>query len=231
MRVLASGKPGATPPGNPALPRQMLLPSRERAALTVRQIARRRLAVQLAKWVLPGLALVLLSAIVLWPEFERSEDRSRYAFRRSIQPRSESLRVTAPRYQGVDDLNRPYTITAELAQQVGAEELLDLTQPRADILMTDGGWIYLQSETGRYNRPADHLDLAGKVTIFHDNGTMLVTDVAAVDMAAGTGDGDKPVAAQGPFGTLTSEGFELRERGAVVVFIGHAHAVLEGDRK
>ncbi len=231
MRVLASGKPGAAAPSAPSAPRQMLMPSREREALSVRQIARRRLAVRLAKRVLPGLALVLLAAIVLWPEFERSEDRSRYAFRRSVQTRSESLRVTAPRYQGVDDLNRPYTVTADLAQQVGAEELLDLTQPRGDILMTDGSWIYLQAETGRYDRPHDHLDLAGKVTIFHDNGTMLVTDVAAVDMAAGTGDGDRPVAAQGPFGTLTSEGFELRDRGAVVVFTGQAHAVLEGDRK
>jgi lipopolysaccharide export system protein LptC len=232
MRALSSGgKPGAPAPAVPLSPRQMLIPSRERTALSVQQIARRRLAVRLAKRVLPGLALLLLAAIVLWPEFERSEDRSRYAFRRSIQPRSESLRVTAPRYQGVDDLNRPYTVTADLAQQVGAEEQLDLTQPRADILMTDGSWIYLQSETGRYDRPRDHLDLAGKVTIFHDNGTMLVTDGAAVDLAAGNGDGDKPVAAQGPFGTLTSEGFALRERGAVVIFTGRAHAVLEGERK
>ena len=231
MRLLANGTTGPTPPGAPLTPRQMLAPSRERAALSGPQIARRRLAVRLAKRVLPGLALLLLATIVLWPEFQRTEDRSRYAFRRTIQPRSESLRVTAPRYQGVDDLNRPYTVTADVAQQVGAEELLDLTQPRGDILMNDGSWIYLQAETGRYDRPRDHLNLAGKVTIFHDNGTMLVTDVAAVDLAAGTGDGDKPVAAQGPFGTLTSEGFELRERGAVVVFTGRAHAVLEGDRK
>jgi lipopolysaccharide export system protein LptC len=231
MEMMASGKSSAQSPSAPTAPRQTLLPSRERAAMSVGQIARRRLAVQLAKRILPGLALVLLSAIVLWPEFERTEDRSRYAFRRSVQTRSESLRVLAPRYQGMDDVSRPYTVTADVAQQVGADELLDLTQPRADILMTDGSWIYLQSETGLYNRPTDHLDLAGKVTIFHDNGTMLVTEVAAVDMAAGVGDGDKPVAAQGPFGTLTSEGFALRERGAVVVFTGRAHAILEGDRK
>ena len=40
--------------------------------------------------------------------------------------------------------------------------------------------------------------------------------------------GDAPVAAQGPFGTLESEGFRLKDRGAVVVFTGRAHAVLEG---
>ena len=38
------------------------------------------------------------------------------------------------------------------------------------------------------------------------------------------------MAAQGSFGTLTGEGFRLRDRGAVVVFTGHARAVLEGGR-
>ncbi len=36
----------------------------------------------------------------------------------------------------------------------------------------------------------------------------------------GSASGDKPVAAQGPFGTLVSEGFRLTERGQVVVFTG-----------
>ena len=42
--------------------------------------------------------------------------------------------------------------------------------------------------------------------------------------------GDRPVAAQGPFGTIVSEGFRLENRGQVVVFTGNAKAVLEGGR-
>ena len=227
---LAGGKSGASSSA-PTQPRHMLLPSRQRSALSPRQMARRRLAVRLTKWLLPGLALVLLAAIVLWPEFERTEERSRFTFRSAMQPRSEALTVTAPRYQGIDDLERPYTLTADLARQPGAEAVMDLTTPRADMLMTDGSWIYLQSQTGRYARPTNQLDLAGAVTIFHDNGIMLQTEAAAIDLAGGTGEGDTPVAAQGPFGTLTSAGFRLRERGAVVVFTGNAHAVLQGGAK
>ena len=59
---------------------------------------------------------------------------------------------------------------------------------------------------------------------------MLKTEAATVETGAGTAQGDAPVAAQGGFGTLTSDGFRLTERGAVVVFTGHAHAVLEGGR-
>jgi lipopolysaccharide export system protein LptC len=209
----------------------MLPPSRARSAPTQRQLVRRHVMVQMAKWLLPGMALMLLSAIVLWPELERSEERSRYAFRRATQQHAEALRVTQPRYQGIDELGRPYTVTADLAQQPGSDEVLDLTAPRADIVMTDGAWIYIQAEAGRYNRPDRHLDLSGAVTIYHDNGTMMKTDAAAVDLAQGEAEGDKPVAAQGPFGTLTSEGFRLHDRGAVVIFTGQAHAVLEGGRK
>ncbi|MFC7539292.1 LPS export ABC transporter periplasmic protein LptC [Siccirubricoccus deserti] len=108
--------------------------------------------------------------------------------------------------------------------------MLDLEEPRADITLTDGAWIFVQAHQGRFDKPAQHLDLTGEVTIYHDNGTMLLTDSAAVEIDAGTASGDSPVAAQGSFGTLTADGFRLTERGAVIVFTGHAHAVLEGGR-
>lgn len=205
-------------------------PSRERHAPTLGQLARRRVLVRWAKRLLPALALGLLAVVVFWPEIEGNEDRSRVSFRRPAQPRAEALRVVEPRYQGIDELNRPFTVTANAGQQVGAEEILDLDEPRADIVLTDGAWIYLRARTGRYDKPASHLDLAGEVTIFHDEGTMLRTEQAAVQIDAGTAEGDAPVAAQGPFGTLTSEGFRLTERGAVIVFTGRAHAVLEGGQ-
>ena len=98
-------------------------------------------------------------------------------------------------------------------------------------MLTDGSWVYLSADQGRYDKPRGHLDLAGDVTIYHDNGTMMRTAAASVEIEAGAASGDRPVAAQGPFGTLTAEGFRLTERGAVVVFTGQAHAVLEGGRE
>jgi lipopolysaccharide export system protein LptC len=193
-------------------------------------MARRRFLVAWTKRLLPALALALLAAVVFWPEIEGNEDRSRVSFRRTIQPRAEALRVVNPRYQGVDELNRPFTITARAGQQEGAAEILNLEEPRGDITMGDGAWIYVQARTGRYDKPAGRLDLAGDVTIYHDNGTMLRTEQARVEMEAGTAEGDAPVAVQGGFGTLTAEGFRIRDRGAVVVFTGQAHAVLEGGR-
>jgi lipopolysaccharide export system protein LptC len=189
---------------------------------------RRRVLVAVAKRLLPLAAVALLSAIALWPEFESAADRGRVAFKRVTQVRPDALSVVQPRFQGIDEQNRPYTVTADTAVQTGSEEIVQLQAPKADLLLTDGGWLYMEAREGRYDRPNNHLDLAGRVTIHHDDGTQFVTDQAAIDVAGGNAEGDVPVAAQGPFGTLTAEGFRLRDRGQVVIFTGKAHAVLEG---
>jgi lipopolysaccharide export system protein LptC len=212
----------------PAQARRHMPPSRQRPAPRPGQLARRRLVVGLAKRLLPVLALALLAVVVFWPEIEGDEERSRVSFRRVQQPVAESLRVLSPRYQDVDELSRPYTVTARSAQQPGGEQILDLDAPRADIVLADGAWVFVSADTGRYDRPRHHLDLAGDVTVYHDNGMTLRTEEAAVEIEEGAASGDAPVAAQGPFGTLEAEGFRLKERGAVVVFTGRAHAVLEG---
>jgi lipopolysaccharide export system protein LptC len=183
-----------------------------------------------AKRVLPLAAIGLLAAIALWPEFESAADRGRVAFRRVAEVRPDALQIVEPRYQGVDQENRPYTVTAEVAVQGGNEETVQLRQPRADLLLNDGAWVYLEAREGRYDKPRNWLDLAGRVTIHHDDGTQFVTERAALDVAGGNAAGDDPVAAQGPFGTLTAEGFRLYDRGQVVVFTGRARAVLEGTQ-
>ena len=226
---------GGRAPDGPARPSapaaasvRHLPPSRQRRPPRPGQLARRRILVGLAKRLLPALAVALLAVVVFWPEIEGDEDRSRVSFRRTAQTRAESLRVLSPRYQDVDELSRPYTVTARAAQQLGGEQILDLEEPRADMVLTDGGWVHLSADAGRYDRPRHHLDLSGAVTLHHDNGVTLRTPEASVAIEAGTAGGNAPVAAQGPFGTLESEGFRLKERGAVVVFTGRAHAVLEG---
>lgn len=210
--------------------RLMPPPSRARRPPTRGALLRRRITVRLAKVLLPALALGLLGAVAFWPELDGNGENSRVSFRRTAEPRPEAMRVVNPRYRGMDDQARPYAISADIGQQVGAEEVLDLTEPRGDILLNDGAWVFLEADRGRYDKPGNRLSLAGDVTIYHDNGTMMRTAEAEVELAAGSASGDAPVAAQGPFGTLTSEGFRLTERGAVVVFTGKAHAVLESRR-
>lgn len=223
----AAAGPGGV--GVAAQARRMLVPSRARRVPTSGELARRRILIAIAKRALPLAAIGLLATIALWPEFDRAEDRGRLAFRRITQARPDAVRVVEPRYQGVDGENRPYTVTADVATQLGDTEDVQLDSPRADILLADGTWVLLQAQEGLYAREENHLDLAGRVTVFRDDGTQVVTDRAAVDLSDSSAEGDAPVAAQGPFGTLTAEGFRLREQGQVVIFTGNSRVVLEGD--
>lgn len=214
--------------------REMLAPSRARVAPSMRGMARRHALVRLAKLALPAIALALLCLLLFWPEIDGKEGRM--SFRRGQPLVAEALQVTAPLYQGLDELNRPYTVTAQVARQqpgvvAAGSEVIDLDAPRADITLTDGAWIFLESRDGVYDRGRNWLDLRGDVTIYHDNGTRFRSETAAVDLTAGSASGRQPTQAQGPFGTIVSEGFDMTERGAVMVFTGRARAILEGRQK
>jgi lipopolysaccharide export system protein LptC len=209
----------------------MLEPSRQRPAPTARQMARRRIMLGLVRRALPLTACLLLAAVVLWPEINSTEDRVRVQINLASQVAPEAMRVVRPRFRGLDEQGRPYNVTADVASQAGAStDILDLVEPKADILQGDGSWVMLESNTGRYDRTQHRLDLTGRVTLWHDNGTLLETERATILTQEGAASGDAPVAAQGPFGTLVSEGFHLTDRGQVVVFTGHAHTVLEGEQ-
>jgi lipopolysaccharide export system protein LptC len=217
----------AAVPRAPRAPRRITPPSRERWSPSAAQMARRRALLTLLKWLVPGAGVALLLIIAIWPELEGAEERARVSFRRVAETAPEAVRIVAPRYQGVDEQNRPYTVTAAVAIQGQNQDLVDLSAPRADLLMTDG-WVLLESREGRLDKARNHLDLRGEVTLWHDGGNLLVTEEASIELKEGAASGDKPVAAQGPFGTLISEGFRLYDKGAVVVFTGRARAMLEG---
>ncbi len=207
----------------------MLTPSRERWSPSAREMARRRLVISAMKWLVPGAGLALLLAIAIWPEIQGLEDRARMSFRRVVAAAPDAVRVVSPRYQGVDEQNRPYTVTAAVATQGENQDIVDLETPRADLQLNDG-WVLLESREGRLDKARSHLDLSGDVTLWHDGGNLLVTEQAAIELKEGAASGDRPVAAQGPFGTLVSEGFRLIDKGAVVVFTGRARALLEGGQ-
>jgi lipopolysaccharide export system protein LptC len=217
----------------PEARRGRLAPSRARRAPTPAGLARRRLVVRVAKLAMPLLATALFALLLFWPDIEGREGR--LSFRRGPSLVPEALQVTAPRYQGMDELNRPYTVTARIARLVredGEREIVLLDEPRADMLL-DGGnaWVYVESRRGRYDRAAQQLDLAGEVSIFHDNGTMFRTEEASVDIPDGSARGERPTLAQGSFGVIRAEGFEMRERGEVLIFTGRSHATLEGRQQ
>lgn len=206
-------------------------PSRRRPAPTARKIARRRAIVWLTKWSLPLFAIALLGSIAVWPEISRVKEQGRVAFRRAFSIDPESGRMAEPRYRGVDERNRPYTVTADSALQTSAERVA-LTEPKGDLITESGTWLMGQSKEGVFIQRQSLLDLSNDVVLYREDGTTLRTDTAAVDMKAGAAASNDKTHAEGPFGVLDAQGFALTEKGAVIQFNGPAHLVLNSaDQK
>ena len=224
-----SGRFGAAPPPTPRGPRRPVgvAFTRLRRAPNPRRLARRRRTIRFAKLVLPAVALALLSALVLWPQISGEGIVARLDFHR-LGRAVQGDTMYGARYHGVDQQNRPYTVTAAVAQRIGPDRV-DLTDPQGELHLHAGGAIMLEARAGVYRQAEHALDLSRDVTLSRDDGTTVITDNAAIDLHRGAAAGSAPVSATGPFGTLSAQGgFTLLDKGADIQFVGPARLVLSG---
>jgi lipopolysaccharide export system protein LptC len=191
-------------------------------------LARRRLVITFTKFFLPVLALALLGTIALYPEFDRARNEARVALRR-LAGDIDGAEVIDARYHGIDDQNRPYTLTAATAVQAGPNKV-NLTTPDGDITLQNGHWLTMKSELGVFIQHTNQLDMWKNVVLYRDDGTWMYTQSMSMDLKSGAAASAQPVHAEGPFGTLDAKGFALTDKGSVVQFTGPARMVLNGKQ-
>lgn len=228
-----------TPPGRPdrpGKPRQGALTSVDGLFATLAHardhqraaLGRQRRAVAIAKIVLPTLAVVLLVALVVFPDLRSGAGFGRFTYHE--QPHGQGMplsRMSTAEYRGVDARGEKFTITANHVVQVSSDQLR-LIGPKGDLTTRAGAWFMLDAKHGMFHQKSEKLDLAGKVTLYRADGTTLRTRRARIDIKAGTADSNDPVAAYGPFGTLDStQGFTAIDRGTDILFKGPSHLVLD----
>ena len=203
---------------------QVFGPTGDRKPPSPGGIARRRRLIWLTKMLLPVVALALLATIALWPEINRAKEHAILGFR-SMTGEIDGARLTNARYRGVDETNRPYTITADIARQETSERV-ELTSPAADVTERDGSWMMVKARHGTYMQRLDQLDLQNDVVLYRDDGLTMETASAAIDLRNGAAASGVTVHAEGPFGTLDAEGFMLVDKGAAIQFAGPARLVM-----
>lgn len=212
--------------GRPAADR---IATARRPPPTPRRIKRHRRFVGAAKWLLPMCGLALLASIAVWPELERVRNGAAMAVRRTFAIDPESGEMQQPRYRGVDERGRPYTVSAATARETSPGRIA-LLAPKGDAVPENGAWLMVEAERGVFLQHTSQLDLSGDVVLYRDDGTTLRTDTAALELKSGAGASNDKTHAEGPFGVLDAQGFTLTDKGAAIQFAGPAHLVLNNDK-
>lgn len=197
-------------------------PATRETALT---LAVRAARIRWAKLVLPIIAGVLLSLIALWPEASRIISRARLNFAGMVPREVNYGTMRAPRFRGLDQNNQAFVVTADTATRRGNARV-DLAHPAADLSLRNGNWLMVTAPTGVYAQGEQQLDLDGWVTLYRDDGTLLQTRNATIDVRQGAATSATQTDAEGPFGTLQAQGFTLTGKGALVQFHGPAKLVI-----
>ena len=188
--------------------------------------------VRFMKVVLPAMALVLLTVVVIWARLASQTDGFRIGYASITADSVKTLRMVNARYFGVDQSNNPYSITADTAEQHPEDaDLVDLVAPKADFVSHSGSSVIITADRGLYHQRTQMLDLEGNVSLFHELGYELHTEIAHIDMKANSAEGEQRVEGHGPQGRLNGTGFKILDRGERVIVNGRSSVSLDKEQK
>jgi lipopolysaccharide export system protein LptC len=205
--------------------------SLQRRTRTAWPIHRYSRFVAVMKLALPAAAVALLLLVAVWPRIQSAIERLHKLPRIDLS-QARDLRMVNLHYSGRDRHDRPFTVIADAARQrPEVDDLVELEGPKADMTTDNDTWLALTAYSGVYRPQSQLLDLFGDVELFQDKGNEFKTDVAHVDMANGSAEGDDPIEGHGGFGSIEAEGFRIKDRGDIITFTGKARLVLEPRTK
>lgn len=203
---------------------------RPRGAIRAGEVNRYSKFVGTMRLALPAVAIVLLLLVLVVPLFRGGDDQFKPGelVTKALGP--DSLSMTNARYSGTDAKGQPYSVSAKgVRERTGDDKRVELAAPQADVTLESGTWISLSAQSGLYDRSGDKLDLSGEVSVFQDQGYELHTESMSINLKTGNATSRAAVDGQGPFGELKATGFDLQEKGDVVMFTGPARVILNGQ--
>lgn len=203
---------------------------RDRFAGHPTDLARRRLTIRLTKYLLPLLALGLLTAVAVWPDLVQRKGFIPTPLS-NVSGQLDGAQLRHARYHGVNEKGEPYTLTTDTAKQLDSDRI-ELSKPQGDLTQANGVWLNLKADHGIFAQKANTLDLWSNVVLYRDDGTTLNTESATLDVKDGSAAGSQPVHAEGPFGVLDADGgFMVTDKGTAIQFSGKTHLIMNAATK
>lgn len=185
---------------------------------------RRRGRLLWLKILLPVIAIGTIGYLSIWSYSNLSDTRITVEAVESVPLLDAGMKVSGVAFEGRNKSDRAFSVTALSATETsGNKDIVDLEEPQAQIELSETSWIAVTAQAGKFDRQRDWVDLSGAVTVYHDNGMTFVTEQAEIDLTNNDARSSVAVTGTDERRELTAEGFELRENGDVVVFMGRSH--------
>lgn len=197
---------------------------------------RRRRILRLLRWLLPTAAVLAVTVALIWPQIQPRDDRVRIgmevAEKPAEAPAANTNALTQGEFTGIDEHGRPFTVKADKVRSLAAgDDVLELTDADASIVLKDGTPLKLKANTGVYDRTKSAVELTGAVTLKRGDDLAVHTDRATIGLDNGTASGPDPVHAEGAFGTLEGQSFRVTNDGKTLVVDGPAKMLINPQAK
>jgi lipopolysaccharide export system protein LptC len=182
--------------------------------------------VKMMRVALPLAALGLFTALVVWPEI----DKKITSITPQMKVSAENVKneLVNPRFEGVDDNQQPYTITASRAlQSEDLPNVLKLQLPVADITLRGNQWVAAEAKKGLYDQTTRKLELEKEVFLFYDEGYEMTMEKLLVDMKAKKMWSDTEVQGKGPKGSIEAKNMYADLNKNILLFKGPVQLIMK----
>lgn len=189
-----------------------------------------------SKWFLLIFAVGLITTLIALPLVSQDTSGLRVSFvDKTGKPTEQATSPVMhnPVYRGTDASGQQFRVNGIEATQV-TPTLIRLQQVDAQLVTKTGGWRSLTARSAEYDQTAKTIVLTGEVILVDDQGYTFVTERAVVNTDTSHVSGDQPISGDGPLGNLLASGFEIRDSGARITFLGGAKQVrlkIEREKK
>jgi lipopolysaccharide export system protein LptC len=174
-----------------------------------------------SKYTLGGLSIIMILLIVILPMINADKEGLRLAFSTVGDAKQEAMPVMKnPTFQGVDEDNQPYVVTADSAIQHD-ENTIIVSNVQGDMLTTGQTWLSVKAKRGTINNTEKWMQLTDDVRLMHQDGYEFRTEYVAIDLNSHLANGNQPVQGFGPMGEIRADGFSWQNDARVLRFTGN----------
>ena len=184
--------------------------------------------VAILKLAMPSIAAGAIALMLLWPQIIAQKEKFALGIGSPIiTGKTDTLSIVNSRYYSVDSKNRPFKITAKLAEETEpGSRVIALTEPKASILLESGSWLTMESREGKIYQKDNRAVFKDFVRAFTDDGYDLKTSEITVDLTSHTLESRTATTGIFPEGTITSEGLKTMNKNDIIKFTGHTKLIL-----